>query len=75
MVQNSEFINIPPYIIDEKSRRVKNEDQIIDLTSKEFDLLDLFYQKIKDQLFQENKYLNPFGVKIILAQIGWWMIW
>ncbi len=34
-----QVINIPPYTIEEKSRRVKLEDNLIDLTSKEFDLL------------------------------------
>ncbi|CCQ95589.1 two-component response regulator [[Clostridium] ultunense Esp] len=34
-----QVINIPPYTIEEKSRRVKLEDSLIDLTSKEFDLL------------------------------------
>lgn len=35
-------LDIPPYTIEEKSRRVKLEDNIIDLTSKEFDLLLYF---------------------------------
>lgn len=39
---NTQIQNIPPYIIDEKSRSVKFEDQLIDLTSKEFDLLIYF---------------------------------
>ncbi|MCF6461923.1 response regulator transcription factor [Clostridium sp. Cult1] len=34
-----QVINIPPYTIEEKSRRVKLGDNLIDLTSKEFDLL------------------------------------
>lgn len=34
-----QVINIPPYTIEEKSRRIKLEDSLIDLTSKEFDLL------------------------------------
>jgi two-component system response regulator CssR len=36
---DSEIQTIPPYNINEKSRIVKLEDEIIDLTSKEFDLL------------------------------------
>ena len=39
---NTQIQNIPPYIIDEKSRSVKFENQLIDLTSKEFDLLIYF---------------------------------
>ena len=39
---NTQIQNIPPYIIDEKSRSVKFEDQLMDLTSKEFDLLIYF---------------------------------
>ncbi|NMB07240.1 MAG: response regulator transcription factor [Tissierellia bacterium] len=39
---NTQIQNIPPYIVDERSRSVKFEDQLIDLTSKEFDLLIYF---------------------------------
>ena len=39
---NAQVENIPPYIIDEKSRRVKLKNQLINLTSKEFDLLIYF---------------------------------
>ena len=39
---NYQIQNIPPYIIDEKSRTVKLDEQLIDLTSKEFDLLIYF---------------------------------
>jgi two-component system response regulator CssR len=39
---NSQIKNIPPYIIDEKSRTVKLDEQLVDLTSKEFDLLIYF---------------------------------
>ncbi len=35
-------LNIPPYNIDEKSRTVKLKEKLIDLTSKEFDLLIYF---------------------------------
>ncbi|WP_416198403.1 MAG: Two-component system, OmpR family, response regulator CssR [Sporanaerobacter sp.] len=39
---NLQIQNIPPYTIDINSRWVKLEDQLIDLTSKEFDLLVYF---------------------------------
>ena len=39
---NTQIQNIPPYIVDERSRSVKFEDQLMDLTSKEFDLLIYF---------------------------------
>lgn len=37
-----QVLNIPPYTIDENSRRVKSQDGLINLTSKEFDLLIYF---------------------------------
>lgn len=39
---DSQIQNIPPYMVDEKSRSVKFEEQFINLTSKEFDLLIYF---------------------------------
>ena len=39
---NPQVFNISPYTIDEKSRRIKSQDCLIDLTSKEFDLLIYF---------------------------------
>lgn len=39
---DSQIQNIPPYMVDEKSRSVKFKEQFINLTSKEFDLLIYF---------------------------------
>jgi two-component system response regulator CssR len=49
-----EIINIPPYTIDEKSRRVKKGEEIINLTSKEFDLLAFFIKNRNQALSREQ---------------------
>jgi len=49
-----EIINIPPYTIDEKSRRVKKEEEVINLTSKEFDLLAFFIKNRNQALSREQ---------------------
>jgi len=49
-----EVINIPPYNIDEKSRRVKKKEEIINLTSKEFDLLSFFIKNRNQALSREQ---------------------
>lgn len=49
-----EIINIPPYTIDEKSRRVKKGEDIINLTSKEFDLLAFFIKNRNQALSREQ---------------------
>lgn len=54
---NSEILNISPYTIDEKSRRVKLGNDPINLTSKEFDLLD-FFIKNQDQALSREQILK-----------------
>lgn len=54
---NSEILIISPYTIDEKSRRVKLGNDLINLTSKEFDLLD-FFIKNQDQALSREQILN-----------------
>lgn len=54
---NSQTLSLPPYTIDEKSRRVKVEDEQIDLTSKEFDLLS-FFIKNQDQALSRDQILE-----------------
>lgn len=49
-----EIINIQPYTIDEKSRRVKKGEDIINLTSKEFDLLAFFIKNRNQALSREQ---------------------
>lgn len=49
-----EIINIQPYTIDEKSRRVKKGEEIINLTSKEFDLLAFFIKNRNQALSREQ---------------------
>ena len=49
-----ELINIPPYSIDEKSRRVKKGEETINLTSKEFDLLAFFIKNRNQALSREQ---------------------
>ncbi|HHV45301.1 MAG TPA: response regulator transcription factor [Tissierellia bacterium] len=54
---NSEVLVISPYTIDEKSRRVKLGNDLINLTSKEFDLLD-FFIKNQDQALSREQILK-----------------
>jgi two-component system response regulator CssR len=54
---NSEMLIISPYTIDEKSRRVKLGNELINLTSKEFDLLD-FFIKNQDKALSREQILN-----------------
>lgn len=54
---NSEILIISPYTIDEKSRRVKLGNELINLTSKEFDLLD-FFIKNQDKALSREQILN-----------------
>lgn len=52
---------IPPYTIDEKSRSVKIEEQLIDLTSKEFDLLIFFVKNQGIALSREQILESVWG--------------
>lgn len=54
---NSDVLSISPYTIDEKSRRVKLGKELINLTSKEFDLLD-FFIKNQDQALSREQILE-----------------
>lgn len=58
---NSEILNILPYIIDEKGRRVKSGDEPIDLTSKEFDLLSYFIKNQNQALSREQILKSVWG--------------
>lgn len=58
---NFQIQNIHPYIIDENSRWVKLEDQLIDLTSKEFDLLVYFAKNIGLALSREQILQSIWG--------------
>ena len=58
---NSQIQNIPPYSIDEKSRTVKLESELIDLTSKEFDLLIYFARNQGLALSREQILNNIWG--------------
>jgi len=48
---------IPPYCIDVVSRKVKLDEEIVELTSKEFDLL-LFFVKNQGQALSREQILN-----------------
>lgn len=52
--KDSKVTNIPPYIIDEKSRLVSHGDKTIDLTSKEYELLIYFSRNINIALSREQ---------------------
>ena len=54
--------------IDKENRTVKINDNNIELTSKEFDLL-YFLNLIKGEFLQKNKYIRMFGKKIIFLMI------
>ena len=54
---NAQIQNIPPYSIDEKSRTVKLESELIDLTSKEFDLL-IYFAKNQGLALSREQILN-----------------
>ncbi len=56
-----EIINIPPYNIDEKSRRVKKGEETINLTSKEFDLLSFFIKNRNQALSREQILKSLWG--------------
>lgn len=58
---NSEILNIPPYTIDEKGRRVKSGEEPIDLTSKEFDLLSYFIKNQNQALSREQILTSVWG--------------
>lgn len=58
---NTEVLVISPYIIDEKSRRVKMDDEIINLTSKEFDLLDFFIKNQNQALSRDQILKSVWG--------------
>lgn len=51
---NSQIKDIPPYVIDKKSRRVKINNKSIDLTSKEFDLLSFLVENQDQALSREQ---------------------
>lgn len=52
--RDSQVQNMPPYIIDEKSRLVFYGEKIIDLTSKEYELLIYFSQNFEVALSREQ---------------------
>lgn len=54
---NNPVQNISPYTINEASRIVKQADTVIELTSKEFDLL-LFFAKHQGQALSREQVLN-----------------
>lgn len=54
-------LDIPPYNIDEKSRTVKLKEKLIDLTSKEFDLLIYFVKNQGMALSREQILSNIWG--------------
>ena len=58
---NSLVLDIPPYNIDEKSRRVKLNEKLIDLTSKEFDLLIYLIKNQGVALSREQILSNVWG--------------
>lgn len=58
---NTEIIDIPPYIIDEKGRSVKLDDEAINLTSKEFDLLTFFTRSQNQALSREQILKSVWG--------------
>ena len=63
---SSQVQSIPPYSIDSGSRTVKLDDQLIDLTSKEFDLLMYFVEN--QGLALSSRCLTIFGEMNILEQ-------
>ncbi|NMB27965.1 MAG: response regulator transcription factor [Tissierellia bacterium] len=70
----SQVENIPPYIIDEKSRRVKLKDQLIDLTSKEFELLVYFSKNqglalSREQILESVWGANYFGTDRVVDDL------
>lgn len=71
---NYQIINIPPYIVEEKSRRVKLENGLIDLTSKEFDLL-LYFAKnqgialSREQILEAVWGSNYFGTDRVVDDL------
>lgn len=52
--KDSKITNIPPYIIDKKSRLVSQGEKTIDLTSKEYELLIYFTENINIALSREQ---------------------
>ena len=52
--KGSKIQNIPPYIVDENSRLVTYKDKLIDLTSKEYELLIYFSKNINAALSREQ---------------------
>ncbi|GFN35526.1 response regulator transcription factor [Tepidimicrobium xylanilyticum] len=59
---NNEVLDIPPYTIEERSRRVKSKGELIDLTSKEFDLLLYFAKNQGIALSREQILETIWGV-------------
>lgn len=51
---NSKVKSIPPYLIDEKSRLVTYKEKIVDLTSKEYELLIYFSKNLNIALSREQ---------------------
>ena len=49
-----EIVNFPPYSIDERSRRVRKGEKVINLTSKEFDLLEYLIKNRNQALSREQ---------------------
>ena len=71
---NTQIQNIPPYIVDERSRSVKFEDQLIDLTSKEFDLLIYFSKNqglalSREQILESIWGLDYFGTDRVVDDL------
>lgn len=71
---NSQVQSIPPYIIDEISRNVKLDDELIDLTSKEFDLLIYFAHNqgmalARDQILESIWGSDYFGTDRVVDDL------
>jgi len=71
---NNEVLDIPPYTIEERSRRVKSQNSLIDLTSKEFDLL-LYFAKnqgialSREQILEAIWGANYFGTDRVVDDL------
>lgn len=71
---NNEVLDITPYTIEERSRRVKSQNSLIDLTSKEFDLL-LYFAKnqgialSREQILEAIWGANYFGTDRVVDDL------
>lgn len=60
-----ETLFIPPYVMDEQQRMVRYNNEVIDLTSREFDLL-LFFARHAGQAFSRGQLLDQlWGLEYI----------